>query len=132
MPTEGEDINCSLKSVFRFFILLFCSLSEVVAFSVAYNQNKQLIGERGLLPCKDYLQSVKRYVGGKIGLDALAYTPSVLWFMDWRDMDFNLDCIALAGLALSGFVLLSGRANMMIMAALWMLYHSLVSVGQLW
>lgn len=104
----------------------------VVAFSVAYNQNKQLIGEHGLMPCTDYLNSVKRYVGGKIGLAAFAYTPSVLWLLDWSDMDANLDGIALAGMALSAFVLVTGMANMVIMVTLWVLYHSLVNVGQLW
>lgn len=104
----------------------------MVAFSVAYNQNKQLIGENGLMPCKNYLNSVKRYVGGKIGTAAFAYTPSILWLLDWSDMDANLDGIALVGMALSAFVLVTGMANMVIMVALWMLYHSLVSVGQLW
>lgn len=103
-----------------------------MAFAVAYNQNKQLIGEKGLIPCKDYLRSVKRYVGGKIGIDALAYTPSILWFMDWNDMDANLDGIALAGMTISSFVLLMGRANMIIMGLLWILYHSIVNVGQIW
>lgn len=103
-----------------------------MAFSVAYNQNKQLIGEHGLMPCKGYLRSVKRYVGGKIGMAAMAYTPSVLWFFDWSDMDANLDGIALLGMALSGFVLVMGMANMVIMLTLWVLYHSLVNVGQLW
>lgn len=107
-------------------------LSLVVAFTVAYNQNKQLIGEKGLTPCKDYLRSVKRYVGGKIGMAALTYTPTILWFLDWEDMNANLDGIALAGLALSGFVLLLGKANMIIMAVLWILYHSIVNIGQLW
>ena len=106
--------------------------SSVVAFSVAYQQNSQLIGERGLLPCRAYLQSVKAYVGGKIGPAALAYTPSLLWFMDWSSMDANLAGLALLGLLLSGFVLLSGTANMVIMGTLWVLYQSLVSVGQLW
>lgn len=99
---------------------------------VAYNQNKQLIGENGLMPCKNYLNSVKRYVGGKIGTSALAYAPSVLWFLDWTSMDANLDCIALVGVVLSGFVLVTGMANMVIMVTLWVLYHSLVNVGQLW
>lgn len=103
-----------------------------MAFSVAYNQNKQLIGNHGLMPCKNYLDSVKRYVGGKIGMAALAYTPSILWFLDWSDMDANLDGIALLGMVLSGFVLVTGMANMVIMVLLWVLYHSLVSVGQLW
>lgn len=84
------------------------------------------------MPCKDYLLSVKRYVGGKIDMSAFAYTPSILWFLDWTDMDANLDGIALVGMALSGFVLLTGTANMIIMAMLWVLYHSLVSVGQIW
>ncbi|MGH0141289.1 UNVERIFIED_CONTAM: hypothetical protein FKN15_073322 [Acipenser sinensis] len=104
----------------------------VVAFLVAYDQNKQLIGEKGLLPCKQYLKSVKRYVGGKIDMKALSYTPTVLWFLDWSDMDANLDCIALLGLGFSAFVLLTGCANMIIMSLLWILYHSLVSVGQIW
>lgn len=107
-------------------------LSAVVAFSVAYNQNKQLIGEHGLMPCKNYLNSVKRYVGGRIGAAALAYTPSILWLVDWSHMDAALDGMALVGMALAAFVLLTGMANMVLMATLWVLYHSLVSVGQLW
>lgn len=107
-------------------------LSAVVAFNVAYNQNKQLIGESGLMPCKNYLSSVKRYVGGRIGAAAWAYTPSILWLVDWSHMDAALDGIALLGMALAAFVLLTGMANMVIMATLWVLYHSLVNVGQLW
>lgn len=107
-------------------------LSAVVAFSVAYNQNKQLIGESGLMPCKSYLNSVKRYVGGKIGSAAFAYTPSILWLLDWSHMDANLDGMALVGMALAAFVLTTGMANMVIMVTLWVLYHSLVNVGQLW
>lgn len=84
------------------------------------------------MPCKNYLNSVKRYVGGKIGPAALAYTPSILWFLDWSYMDANLDGIALAGMALSMLVLVTGTANMVIMFTLWVLYHSLVNVGQLW
>uniref|UniRef100_A0AAX7TR68 Lipase maturation factor n=1 Tax=Astatotilapia calliptera TaxID=8154 RepID=A0AAX7TR68_ASTCA len=112
----------------RIVLLRSVAFIYFVAFSVAYNQNKQLIGEHGLMPCKSYLRSVKRYVGGKIGMAAMAYTPSVLWFFDWSDMDANLDGIALLGMALSGFVLVMGMANMVIMLTLWVLYHSLVNV----
>uniref|UniRef100_A0A3Q3EZ38 Lipase maturation factor n=1 Tax=Kryptolebias marmoratus TaxID=37003 RepID=A0A3Q3EZ38_KRYMA len=115
----------------RIVLLRSVSFIYFVAFGVAYNQNKQLIGENGLTPCKNYLNSVKRYVGGKIGMAALAYTPSVLWFLDWSQMDANLDGMALVGMALSGFVLVTGTANMLIMVTLWVLYHSLVNVGQL-
>ncbi|CAB1423907.1 unnamed protein product [Pleuronectes platessa] len=116
----------------RIVLLRSVAFIYLVAFSVAFNQNKQLIGEHGLMPCKDFLNSVKRYVGGKIGMAALAYTPSILWFLDWGHMDANLDGIALVGMALSASVLVTGMANMVIMATLWVLYHSLVNVGQLW
>uniref|UniRef100_A0A3B1IWV8 Lipase maturation factor n=1 Tax=Astyanax mexicanus TaxID=7994 RepID=A0A3B1IWV8_ASTMX len=125
----GVEVPLQTGTYWLTRILLLRSISFIycVAFAVAYNQNKQLIGQRGLMPSREYLRSVKRYVGGKIGAAALAYTPSILWFLDWEDMDTNLDGIALAGMALSGFVLLSGRANMIIMAALWILYHSITS-----
>ncbi|XP_039632482.1 lipase maturation factor 1 isoform X2 [Polypterus senegalus] len=116
----------------RIVLLRFLAFIYFVAFLVAYHQNRELIGEKGLSPCRLYLSSVKRYVGGKINLAALSYTPTLLWFMDWTDMDANLDHIALGGLALSAFVLVAGCANMVLMFLLWLLYHSLVSVGQIW
>uniref|UniRef100_A0A3Q3KIG3 Lipase maturation factor n=1 Tax=Mastacembelus armatus TaxID=205130 RepID=A0A3Q3KIG3_9TELE len=134
--TEKEKGCVSLHTgtywLTRVVLLRFVAFIYFLAFSVAYNQNKQLIGEHGLMPCKNYLNSVKRYVGGKIGMAALAYTPSILWFLDWNNMDAKLDGIALVGMALSGFVLVAGISNMVIMATLWVLYHSLVNVGQLW
>ncbi|XP_054454816.1 lipase maturation factor 1 [Anoplopoma fimbria] len=134
-PEEGQRLRPLQTGTYwltRIVLLRSVAFIYLVAFSVAYNQNKQLIGERGLMPCKDYLNSVKRYVGGKIGMAAFAYTPSILWFLDWSEMDANLDGIALVGMALSAFVLVTGMANMVVMVTLWVLYHSLVSVGQLW
>ncbi|XP_068024382.1 lipase maturation factor 1-like isoform X1 [Melanerpes formicivorus] len=116
----------------RIVLLRSIALLYFVAFLVAYHQNKQLIGEKGLLPCKLYLQDVKRYFKGKINLDALSYAPTIIWFLDWSDMDSILDYLSLLGLAASAFVLLSGCANMVLMAGLWLLYLSLVNVGQIW
>eukprot|EP00075_Anas_platyrhynchos_P035279 XP_027324532.1 lipase maturation factor 1 isoform X1 [Anas platyrhynchos] len=116
----------------RIVLLRAVALLYLVAFLVAYHQNKQLIGEKGLLPCKLYLQSVKKYFKGKINLDALSYAPTIIWFLDWSDMDSILDNISLVGLATSAFVLVTGCANMVLMAVLWALYLSLVNVGQIW
>nr|XP_046233279.1 lipase maturation factor 1 isoform X2 [Scatophagus argus] len=127
-----ESLRTGTYWLTRIVLLRSVAFIYFVAFSVAYNQNKQLIGENGLMPCKNYLNSVKRYVGGKIGMAAFAYTPSILWLLDWSNMDANLDGIALGGMALSAFVLVTGMANMVIMVTLWVLYHSLVNVGQLW
>uniref|UniRef100_A0A8C3D852 Uncharacterized protein n=1 Tax=Corvus moneduloides TaxID=1196302 RepID=A0A8C3D852_CORMO len=116
----------------RIVLLRSIALLYFVAFLVAFHQNKQLIGEKGLLPCKLYLQDVKKYFKGKVGLDALSYAPTLIWFLDWSDMDSTLDCLALAGLAVAAFVLLTGCANMVLMSLLWLLYLSLVNVGQIW
>ncbi|XP_005993173.1 lipase maturation factor 1 [Latimeria chalumnae] len=116
----------------RILLLRFIAFIYCVAFLVAYNQNKPLIGEKGLLPCKLYLKNVKHYFGGKINMDTLSYTPTILWFLDWSDMDVNLDYIAVTGLGLSAFTLITGCANMITMALLWILYHSLVNAGQIW
>ncbi|XP_010568908.1 PREDICTED: lipase maturation factor 1 [Haliaeetus leucocephalus] len=116
----------------RIVLLRSIALLYFVAFLVAYHQNKQLIGEKGLLPCKLYLQNVKKYFKGKINLDALSYAPTIIWFLDWSDMDSTLDCLSLLGLATSAFVLITGCANMVLMSVLWVLYLSLVNVGQIW
>lgn len=109
-----------------------CLCLPVVAFLVAFHQNKQLIGDRGLLPCRVYLRSVRQYFQGQAGWAALSYAPTVLWLLDWSHMDANLDALALLGLGISAFVLVTGCANMLLMAALWILYTSLVNVGQVW
>uniref|UniRef100_A0A8C3N6A8 Uncharacterized protein n=1 Tax=Geospiza parvula TaxID=87175 RepID=A0A8C3N6A8_GEOPR len=116
----------------RIVLLRSIAFLYFVAFLVAFHQNKQLIGEKGLLPCKLYLQDVKKYFKGKVGLDALSYAPTLIWFLDWSAMDSTLDCLALAGLAVAAFVLLTGCANMVLMFLLWLLYLSLVNVGQIW
>ncbi|KAM5227318.1 lipase maturation factor 1 [Ctenodactylus gundi] len=116
----------------RIVLLRALAFVYLVAFLVALHQNKQLLGDRGLLPCSTYLRSVQRYFHGRVGWDAWNYAPTVLWLLDWSHMDFNLDLLALLGLGGSGFVLISGCANMVLMAALWGLYLSLVSVGQAW
>lgn len=102
-----------------------------MAFLVAFQQNKQLIGDRGLLPCRAYLRRVQQHFRGR-AWDAVSSTPTVLWLLDWTHMDSNLDALALLGLGISSFVLVSGCANMALMAALWLLYMSLVNVGQIW
>uniref|UniRef100_UPI00398F661A lipase maturation factor 1-like n=1 Tax=Pristiophorus japonicus TaxID=55135 RepID=UPI00398F661A len=115
----------------RIVLLRSVAFIYFVAFSVAYHQNKQLLGEKGLLPGKLYLKKVQRYAGGRVGIEAFSYAPTILWFLDWSDMDAHLDNIALLGMGLSVFVLLTGRANMIIMLLLWILYHSLVNIGQI-
>ncbi|OCT64423.1 hypothetical protein XELAEV_18045521mg [Xenopus laevis] len=137
-PESREEAECEVSLLPRSFwltrIVLLRAIAAIyfVAFLVAFHQNKQLIGDRGLLPCKLYLKNIKQYFGGKIGLEAVSHAPTLLWLLDWSRMDTHLDNIALVGLAISFFILVTGCSNMIFMVTLWILYHSLVAVGQIW
>ncbi|XP_007453659.1 PREDICTED: lipase maturation factor 1 isoform X2 [Lipotes vexillifer] len=116
----------------RIVLLKALAFVYFVAFLVAFHQNKQLIGDRGLLPYRVYLRSVQQHFRGQVSWETVSYAPTVLWLLDWSHMDFNLDALALLGLGISSFILVSSCANMVLMAALWVLYMSLVNVGQIW
>ncbi|XP_073504534.1 lipase maturation factor 1 [Phyllobates terribilis] len=116
----------------RIVLLRAVAAIYFVAFLVAFHQNKQLIGDRGLLPCRQHLENIKQHCKGTIGMEAISHAPTVLWLLDWSTMDAHLDNIALLGLVVSAFIVITGCANMILMGALWVLYHSIVSVGQLW
>lgn len=116
----------------RIVLLRALAFVYFVAFLVALHQNKQLIGDRGLLPGRLYLESVRRHFQGRVGWDAWSYAPTAFWLLDWSHMDTGLDAFAVLGLGISFFVLIAGCANMVLMAALWALYLSLVNVGQVW
>jgi len=59
--------------------------------------------------------------------------PSVLWFFDYENhIDELLDRLAYVGLALSAAVFILGSANIPVMLAIWVIYHSIVNVGQRW
>ncbi|XP_006897566.1 PREDICTED: lipase maturation factor 1 [Elephantulus edwardii] len=116
----------------RIVLLRALAFIYFVAFLVAFHQNKQLIGDQGLLPSRLYLKNIWQHFKGRVNWEALSYAPTVLWFLDWSNMDTNLDVLALVGLSISSFILIAGCANMVLMATLWALYMSLVNVGQVW
>ena len=58
--------------------------------------------------------------------------PTVLWWVNDDDIDQALDVIAWCGLSLSAVVMVMGSSNVIISSLLWLLYHSLVNVGQRW
>ena len=110
---------------------MFCLLL-VMAFFVAYHQNKELLGSNGLLPVNSYLKRVKGHFRG-INIESISAIPTLLWWGDYeRNVDWLLDVLALCGLVVSGGVFVLGAANMIVMSLLWILYHSIVNVGQRW
>ena len=104
----------------------------VTAFLVALHQNRALLGKNGLLPADQYLNSIKGHAGESI-LSRFTYAPTLLWLFDYEDhIDTLLDVLACTGLALSGLIVITGSANIVLMITLWVLYHSIVNVGQRW
>lgn len=97
-------------------------LVYLIAFIVALNQFRPLLGERGLLPVPDFIKQV-----------SFRQSPSLFYFLP-KDGAFLAAAwlgIALSCLAVSG---LSERystwISMLVWAAMWMLYLSFVNVGQ--
>lgn len=109
-----------------------CLCLSVVAFLVALHQNKQLLGLNGLLPAQRYLNSIKSSTSG-IKFETFTSVPTIIWLFDYEKyLDDLLDYIAFAGLGLAVFVIINGGANWFIMLALWILYHSIVNIGDRW
>ena len=70
------------------------------------DQNKELIGNNGLLPVKLFLSRVKR--GEEIWINFLT-APTLLWFFEpWDDVDWLLDGIAWIGITISAVILITG------------------------
>mmetsp|Transcript_4808 Transcript_4808/g.8295 ORF Transcript_4808/g.8295 Transcript_4808/m.8295 type:complete len:772 (+) Transcript_4808:18-2333(+) len=116
----------------------------LVAFLVAYYQNTALIGDNGILPARHVLDAQDQAIGAVAarGSDmtklqkALARAerhPTLLWLVkDRMALDKWLDRIAVAGAGLSLVAFIRGGASFWQWLAMWVLYQSLVAVGQIW
>jgi hypothetical protein len=109
----------------RLFLERGIALIYLVAFLSAVNQFRPLLGERGLLPVPDFLRRVPRF------RDA----PSVFHF-HYSDRFALLVCwtgVILAAVTLVG---LTEQAPLpvfiVVWLGMWMLYLSIVNVGQTW
>ena len=110
----------------RFMILRLVGIIYAVAFLVAINQVIPLIGSGGLLPLNNYLRQVSNALGST-GAGFLRL-PSLFWFVH---SDTALLAVAWAGFLLS-CVIVAGYANVPLLSVIWLLYMSIVHVGQEW
>lgn len=102
-----------------------------IAFLVALLQNGSLIGPKGLTPADQYLQFVKEQ-NTNLTSEFLRfyYAPTIFWFVPPSDL--NLSLVALVGLILSAYTIISGACNFIIYFIQWLLYLSLINIGQTW
>ncbi|HVU02684.1 MAG TPA: lipase maturation factor family protein [Polyangiaceae bacterium] len=114
---ETESLELTREAVVRGLGFIYA-----VAFLVCVNQFRSLVGADGLLPASRFLGFVRE----RLGPSAYVELPTLFWLSS-KDWAFAL--AAWTGLALSLWVLV-GRANAVVLAALWALYTSFVSAGQ--
>lgn len=110
----------------RFVMLRLLGAIYAIAFLVAINQVVPLIGEHGLLPVELYLKRVSDTFGSTGA--GFRRMPSLFWFIH---ADAALQTVVWVGFILS-CVVLAGYANALLLTVLWLLYMSLVHVGQEW
>ena len=110
----------------RFVILRLLGFVYAIAFLVAAQQLVPLIGQHGLTPANHFLASIQAELGSRsVGMMRV---PTLFWF---GISDNGLSIFAWIGLGLS-LVVLAGYANATILAILWMMYMSIVHIGQIW
>ncbi len=107
----------------RFVLLRLLGFVYFFAFLSLATQVIPLIGENGLLPAKNFLETFR--FDSK--LDAFFNLPTIFWF---KISDNMLLILSWFGVLLS-FVVMIGFANVPIMVVLWFLYMSFVHIGQL-
>ena len=110
----------------RFVILRWLGFVYLVAFYVAAQQLVPLVGANGLTPAPLFLDAVRDHYGST--WNAFLALPMVFWF---DCSDTILQIVPWLGVVLA-CVLLAGYANSLILTVLWILYLSIVHVGQEW
>ena len=107
----------------RLIFLRALGLVYLIAFLVALNQFRPLLGEHGLLPIRLFVHHV-----------AFRRTPSLFFFFpaDWASTAAAWTGTGLSVLALTGISeRFSTWVSVLIWSALWVLYLSFVNVGQI-
>lgn len=127
LPSAPDTLNAPPTYwLTRFVLLRLLGVIYAVAFLVAINQIVPLIGSDGLLPLNLYLKQVSGALGSKEA--GFLRLPSLFWF--WHS-DAALLTVGWIGLVLS-LAVVTGYANAVMMAVLWLLYMSFVHIGQEW
>jgi len=121
-PRRPATRSCWLT---RFVFLRLLGLVYAVAFLVLLRQGLPLLGSHGLLPAAHVLEAVAESDGH--GFGAFLRLPTLFWL---AASDGVLSAATWIGLALALVVVL-GRANAPLLAALWLLYMSFAHVGQI-
>src|SRR4051812_30261220 len=110
----------------RFVILRLLGFVYAVAFFVAAKQLVPLVGHDGLTPATEYLTHLHSALGSRT--EGMLQLPTLFWL---GCTDSGMSIFAWIGFAVS-LLVLGGYANAILLALLWMMYMSIVHIGQIW
>ncbi len=117
IPPSGD---CALV---RALFLRFLAVVYLIAFGSLWVQIQGLVGSRGILPVREYLERA----GAVLGDAAWLRVPTFCW-VGSGDAALDVQCGLGVALALT---LLAGAAPAVCAAGLWALYLSLFTAGQI-
>lgn len=106
----------------RWLFLRALGCIYLIAFLSLWVQIHGLIGSNGILPADQFLAAVRQ----QVGMSSYYFVPTLFWL---NPSDLCLHLLCAAGVVLS-LVLIAGFLPPFTLAALWVFYLSLVSIGQ--
>lgn len=105
----------------RALYLRALAVVHAIAFASFGVQVRGLIGAHGIVPANEWITAVREQLGGSAFLDA----PTIFW---WGAPNWALVSVCAAGV-IAALLLFVGFAPRAMIAVLWALYLSLISVG---
>ncbi|KAL7475658.1 hypothetical protein ACHAW6_001568, partial [Cyclotella cf. meneghiniana] len=114
--------------VTKFVILRLVGFVYLVAFVGAYHQNRGLMGKNGLMPAYTFIDRLRQRYASPI--EGFVSHPALFWFFPSSTLeDWHMECIATVGATFSLAVAM-GLNSWLVMAALWLLDFTIVTVAQ--
>jgi hypothetical protein len=110
----------------RFVFQRALGVIYLIGFLVTVNQFRPLLGERGLLPAPEFIRAVPFRVSPTM-FHLIGYSDRKLLIVAWAGV--ALSVVAITGL-LDGTIYALPFASMAVFALLWVLYLSIVNIGQ--
>ena len=119
----GTNLEPASYAISAWLFWKALGLIYLIAFSSFWVQGLGLIGERGILPVRNFISALR----DTYGLHGIFKAPTLFWF---GQGDWMVQVLGLAGIAAS-IIFLAGVAPRMMLVILFILYLSLVVGGQI-
>jgi predicted DCC family thiol-disulfide oxidoreductase YuxK len=124
---HGGELRPNRYHISSALFLRFLGVVYLIAFVSFWTQVDGLIGERGILPAKGYLDGARQYFAEQTPPASAVWNLPTLAWMDSSDRFLHGLC---AAGAVCSVLLIVGVLPMPMLVALWLLYLSVFHVGQ--